>query len=163
MISCLLHQPALRRHLDDAEPLSERTTAHLKHCRRCREMFAAHSTMIKHLSAEKLEAEPTPAFLHARIMSSLERKNPEPREASRVFKWAGAFGCVALAAVLVATMRPKQAQQTGTWPVFETEIAFKATLPANPLETEIANLRADTLNAAKGLAANFLPSQLDSE
>ena len=154
MILCFFHQPALRRHLNDGGPLTPRAKAHLERCPRCREMVAAHLAIIKNLSAKREHAEGTPAFLHARVMNRIQAT---PTTADRgIPRWAGA---VAAFAIVVATLlfTPKQPTQREATLSLPTQIAFKPTLPANPLETEIESLRADTLNAAKAVAANFWP------
>jgi hypothetical protein len=81
MISCFFHQPALRRHLDDGEELSTRSNSHLQACPKCREMLAAHRTIIEHLSARRNQPPATPAFLHARIMNNLDTA-PQHRNVS---------------------------------------------------------------------------------
>lgn len=159
MISCLFHQPALRRHLDDGEPLSARAQGHLNACPHCREMVASHLAIIKNLNANRRGPIETPAFLHARVMNDI--RTTQPAKPRAVLRWATAAVVIAfLAAIAVFLMKPA-APRTASFPKIETQLAFQTLLPANPLEVEIQNLRADTLNAAKALAANFLP-QTDS-
>jgi anti-sigma factor RsiW len=161
MISCFFHQPALRRHLDDNEPLAARAQSHLDACPRCREMVAAHLAIIKNLSANRGDSIETPPFLHARVVNDLRKTQPEKPRA--VLHWATAAAAIALVSVGIAALVTKPTPpRTASFPKIETQIAFQTSLPANPLEVEIQNLRADTLNAAKALAANFLP-QTDSE
>jgi hypothetical protein len=64
---------------------------------------------------------------------------------------------VILATAIFLSLPKPVPQPPATWPDFPKRIAFKPSIPENPLETEIQNLRADTLNAAKALAASFLP------
>jgi hypothetical protein len=159
MIACLFHQPAFRRHLDDGEQLSPRAKAHLSACPKCREMLAAHHTIIGHLSARRNKPRETPPFLHARIMNNLETP---PRLS--IFRWiavAASLAVIAAAAYLMIPTPPTR--QAATWPEIPTKIAFKSSLPQNPLEQEIQNLRADTMNAAKALAATFLPESESSK
>ena len=161
MIACIFHQPALRRHLE-GETLSTRAKSHLDHCAKCREMLAAHRTIIQHLGARRSELTETPAFLHARIMNNLEAATPHDNSA--MFRWvavAASIAVIAAAAYLMMPSRPTP--QAGTWPQLPTGIAFKPSIPENPLEQEIQNLRADTLNAAKALAATFLPESESSK
>jgi hypothetical protein len=162
MIACLFHQPAFRRHLDDGERLSPRANAHLSACPKCREMLAAHRAIIGHLSARRKQSPETPPFLHARIMNNLE--TTPLQQSPAMFRWL-AFGAslaaVAAVAYLMTPTRPSQ--QSARWPDLPTKIAFKTSIPENPLEQEIQHLRADTLNAAKALAATFLPETESSK
>lgn len=122
-------------------------------------MLAAHRAIIGHLSARRVEARDTPAFLHARIMSNLQ--TPVPNGGPFALRWASAVGVAALIVAALFLSRPEPARQTvATWPAMTITPAFKQSLPENPLEAEIQNLRADTLNAARALASSFLP---DSE
>ena len=156
MISCFLHQPALRRHLDDGEELSARAKSHLQACPKCRETLAAHRTIINHLSARRNQSLDTPAFLHARIMNNLG--TAPPHQSVLVLRWVGAGVTLAILLTAIFLSLPKRVtERTATWPDLSPRTAFKPSIPENPLETEIENLRADTLNAAKALAASFLP------
>jgi predicted anti-sigma-YlaC factor YlaD len=158
MISCFLHQPALRRHLDDGHELSARTKAHLHLCLKCRELVAAHRAIIEHLSVRRSASPETPPFLHARIMNNLE--SAPRRQTVSPLRWAAATCSIAvLGAAIVLSLPKSPVPPTTTFVDLPTTIAFKTTLPENPLEQEIQNLRADTLNAAKALAATFLPEQ----
>jgi hypothetical protein len=164
MISCLFHKPALRRHLDDGEPLSGSTKAHLEHCANCRELLAVHSSIIKSLAVIPALIDPPP-FLHARVMNSLRETPTAPRRDFK-FQWAAVTCAVASITIGIALLPPKQAtrpiERAPSWPTLETQMTFNTALPENPLESEIKNLREDTLNAAKGLAATFLPASEDS-
>jgi hypothetical protein len=156
MISCFFHQPALRRHLDDGEELSSHAQSHVQACPKCREMLAAHRAIVEHLSARRNPSPATPAFLHARIMNNLEAA-PRPRNIS-ILPWAAASATIAILAAAIFLSLPKPPPQPAArWPDLPTRIAFKTSIPENPLAIEIENLRADTLNAAKALAASFLP------
>jgi hypothetical protein len=118
-------------------------------------MLAAHRAIIEHLSARHNQSQDTPAFLHARIMNNLE-KAPRAGNVS-ILRWAGVGVAVAILAAAIFLSVPRPAPQpTAMWPDLQTRIAFKPSIPKNPLETEIENLRADTMNAAKALAASFL-------
>ena len=91
------------------------------------------------------------------------RSETAPGGSERGFpRWAIASACVVLSAGMLSLLTLRQPRQTGTWPEIPTRIEFNASFPANPLETEINNLQADTLNAAKALAATFLPSAADA-
>ena len=156
MISCFLHQPAFRRHLEDNEELSAGAKSHLRACSKCREMLAAHRTIIDHLSTRRSQSPDTPAFLHARIMNNLEAA-PQ-RQSVGILRWVGAgVTLVILATVGFVSLPRRAAEPAATWPDLSPPTAFKPFIPENPLETEIENLRADTMNAAKALAASFLP------
>ena len=156
MISCLLHKPELQRYVDEGQALSGKAKAHLETCESCREMVAAHFAIVRQLKAARGEEIETPAFLHARVMSGLEAA-PASRGGLRL-GWVATVAAVIVIAVGVLQFgRTPTPRRGATWPELPTQVAFKAELPANPLETEIANLRDDTLNAAKALAANFLP------
>ncbi|HUS35084.1 MAG TPA: hypothetical protein VM680_06995 [Verrucomicrobiae bacterium] len=118
---------------------------------------------MKGLAATLEQIEPPP-FLHARVMNKL-RATPTPTSPRRdlKFQWAAATCAVALITIGIALLPPQRpAESTPSWPTLETQINFKTSLPENPLEAEIKNLREDTLNAAKGLAATFLPASEDS-
>lgn len=119
-------------------------------------MLAAHRTIIDHLSARRNQHPDTPAFLHARIMNNLETA-PQHQNASGL-RWVGAGVTVAILATAVFLSLPKQvAKPAATWPDLSPGMTFKPSIPENPLETEIQNLRDDTMNVAKALAASFLP------
>jgi hypothetical protein len=120
-------------------------------------MIAAHLAIIEHLSAKASKQAPAiPPFLHARVMRGINEPASDQRSRPS-FGWATAALVLAVAAISLIVFRERPIKQAVTWPV-PTQIAFKAKLPENPLEGEIENLRADTLNAAKGLAATFMPS-----
>ena len=68
MIRCFLLQPALRRHLNEGEPLSESTRAHLSACAECRGIVEEHRVVIARLKAP---AEVEAPFLRAHIMNSI--------------------------------------------------------------------------------------------
>jgi hypothetical protein len=163
MISCLFHNRAIRRHLDESEPLSQSTKAHIEHCATCRELLALHSSIVRGLAAIPDRIDPPP-FLHARVMNSLRKTPTAPRRDFK-FQWAAATCAVALITISIALLPLKQptlpTESAPSWPTLETQMIFKTSLPENPLESEIKNLREDTLNAAKGLAATFLPTSED--
>ena len=156
MISCLLHKPALQRYVDDGQALSAKANAHLEKCEDCREMVAAHLAIVRQLKAARGEEIETPAFLHARVMSGLE--GAPVRGGGLRLQWMGAVAAAVVVAVVVWHVgRKPTPERVASWPEVPIKVAFKAELPANPLETEIAKLREDAFNAAKALAATFLP------
>src|SRR4051794_29848262 len=141
MIFCLFHQPALRRHLDDGEPLSARAQSHLGHCRHCREMLRSHLAIIHHLSAKAGEPVDPPPFLHARVMNGLRERSSE-NQPSFALRWTMGIAVIVMAATLLAFWPLRHSsQQAASWPDVHSDITFKTTLPANPLEIEIENLR----------------------
>ena len=74
------------------------------------------------------------------------------------------IAAIAIAATLLALWPSRHSsQQAASWPDVHSDITFKATLPANPLEIEIENLRTDTRNATKALAANFMPESMSEK
>ena len=159
MIACLLHQPALRRHLDDGAPLSSRTQSHLASCGACREMVAEHRQIIAALETRRQRSVDTPHFLHSRVMAGLRKNQPNQPIPSRSFSWV--IPAVAMVAVIIASIWISQnrvPQKAASWPEFKTAFALQTTIPRNPLELEIENLRTDTLNATKALAASFTAS-----
>ena len=162
MISCLFHQSALRRHLDDGWPLSARTQSHLDKCSSCREMLEEHSAIIQRLNAKKLGSMETPAFLHTRIMNGIRADVSPSARRSPSLRWAFATVGVAVVGTLLAVVLIRPSRSPVAWPELKTQLAFKSALPANPLETEIENLRGDALNAAKALAASFLPTESEA-
>ena len=156
MISCLFHKPALQRYVDEGHALSPSANAHLERCDRCREMVAAHLAIIRQLKATRGQQIQTPTFLHARVMSGLEAAPASPHAFK--LQWIAAVAAViVIAGALVQFTRKPTPDPVASWPEVSTQVSFNASLPPNPLETEIAKLREDTLNAAKALAANFLP------
>jgi hypothetical protein len=163
MISCFFHNRAIRRHLDDGEPLSQSARDHINDCASCREFLAMHSAVVKSLTALPVEEIEAPRFLHARVMNKL-RETPTTASRNHKWQWAVATSAVALLTISIAVLPPKRSTEPApSWPELESPIALKTALPENPLESEIKNLRADTLNAAKALAANFLPAAEDSK
>ena len=162
MISSFVHNRAIRRHLDDGEPLSESAKAHLEQCANCRELLATHSLVSKGLATPPAQIE-APPFLHVHVMNGL-RETPAPPRRHPKFQWAAAMSGIALLTISIAVLPSKRpAEPTPSWPTLEAPIALKTSLPENPLESEIKNLREDTLNAAKALAATFLPDAKDSK
>jgi hypothetical protein len=158
MISCLFHQPAIRRHLGDNQPLPARAESHLAQCAHCRDLVRAHSAIIVKLANQKPANFKAPAFLHARIMNALQTPAATRSQFVPVLRWAIPTLLIAATATLLLT-RKTPPQQFVEVKIIPKQLALKATIPENPLETEIQNLCADTLNAARALAANFLPSQ----
>lgn len=155
MISCLFHSRAIRRHFDDCEPLPGRTIAHIEQCERCREHVAIHSAVVKALTAQSPRLD-GPPFLHSRVMQSLTEAPKAPVGAPK-FQWAALSCAVALVAIGIVIHPLNRPAPEPTWPDLGPKITLKTTLPENPLETEINHLRQDTFNAARALAANFLP------
>src|SRR4051794_4365647 len=107
MSFCFFHQPALRRHLDDGQPLSARAQAHLGHCRDCREMVRSHLAIIQHLSAKSGEPTGAPPFLHARVMEGLREQTRVKAQLSFAPRWAIAMAAVATIALLIAFLSPR--------------------------------------------------------
>lgn len=162
MISCFFHHRAIRRHLDDSEPLSQSTTGHVEQCADCRELLATHALVMKRLTTPPAQIE-APPFLHARVMNSL-RETPTAHRRDPNFQWAAAMFGIALLTLGIAVLPSKRpAEPTPAWPTLGAPISLKTSLPENPLESEIKNLREDTLNAAKALAATFLPDAEESK
>jgi hypothetical protein len=163
MIFCLLHQPSFRRHLDGGAALSKSAQAHVNRCPRCRAMLQSHLAIIRHLSAMNDESLATPSFLHARVMNGVRQAAPQKDKQRMLPQWGiAALGCAAVLALALLFVPRNSPMRSASWPDIHSDIAFKTTLPANPLETEIENLRMDTVNATKALAASFMLQQ-DSE
>ena len=157
MISCFLHKPALQKYVDEGQALSAKAKAHLEKCEGCREMVAAHLAIARQLKAGRGPEVETPAFLHARVMRGLEGETA-PRGGLKL-GWIGAVAAVVVIGLSISQLdRRRSGNIEVSWPELQTQLAFKAELPANPLEAEIANLRDDTVNAARALAASFLPT-----
>jgi hypothetical protein len=112
------------------------------------------------LRSQKPQAE-APPFLRIRIMNSIEAAEvAKSRACGRVRRFYAAFGLVAVAIAIAIAItvqnRPSQPQQVA----IEIPSIPKISIPAeNSLQSEMENLKADTRNAARALAANFLPSQ----
>jgi len=106
------------------------------------------------LRATKPTSEPPP-FMHARIMNSLKAPEVAKRLGVRRFFAALAFvtTIILITALIPRAQKPLQV-------AIEIPQVPKITIPPNAsLQQEMENLKADTRNAARALAANFLPSQ----
>ena len=106
------------------------------------------------LRATKPTSEPPP-FMHARIMNLIKAPEVAKRPGVRRFYAALVFvtAVVLLAALIPRAQKPQQV-------AIEIPKVPEITLPPSAsLQQEIENLKADTRNAARALAANFLPSQ----
>jgi hypothetical protein len=90
-------------------------------------------------------------------MNGLRHAEPAKDEKRVAPRWAMAIAGFGAVTVFIALMVLRDSPiQTPSWPDVHSDIAFQTTLPANPLQTEIDNLRMDTLNATKALAASFM-------
>jgi hypothetical protein len=150
MIGCLIHRATLRRHLDESQPLTAPARAHLAECPRCAGMVASHRVVISTLKNRAPQEAP---FLGARIMNGVRTASPEKKNWKPA--WALVTAALVVAAVLVNIGQPKN-------PTVVTMTIPKLELPAPmqlPIESELENLKADTRNAARALAASFLPDQ----
>lgn len=155
MIQCLLHQRALRKHIDEGTSLPAEVNAHAQTCPDCGAILKAHAA----LSGAGRPSSAEPPFLHSRIMNALAAA---PESSAPRFRWVAATAAVAVAATLaiftlqkpapaVAVAIPTTTLSASLFPKIDT------TRIENPLEQEIENLREDTRNAAQALAASFLP------
>jgi hypothetical protein len=154
MIRCLPHQRALRRRIEHGEALSEAAHQHVDACPACQ-------AELRLAGAHVLRTE-APPFLHARIMNSVRNETVSRRaELSLAWKLAPVL-VVAMAFALVMAPKDSSKRELAAKPQPWKIAAFAAPeLPQEaPLETELANLQADTVNAARALAENFLPSNL---
>jgi hypothetical protein len=150
-MKCFLHRWSLRRHLDGGGSLSSATRAHVEKCAACAELLESHHRVI---AALERPTEVEAPFLHGRIMASIRAAESAP--ARHGFSWVFAGGSLALAALFVVLTQPEKEK-----PVVSLNVpSFKfpqAKLLA--IETELENLKADTRNAARALAASFLPDK----
>lgn len=161
MIRCLFHQSALRRHLDAGAALEQSAQAHFDSCPSCRAVLEAHQSLVR----AKVSSKAPPPFLRARIMNSLRAAPAPTRNKTTAFEWALGVAMFAMFVTLSVKLSRVGSQHThaaqnsqptqAPWKIAAftpTTITFE-----QPLETELASLQADTMNAARALAANFLP------
>jgi hypothetical protein len=131
------------------------SSRHAETCPDCR----AHRRIAEALASAKIESTATPPFLHARIMHAVRSENSSRTgQLSLGWKIAPVLALVTAVVFVLLRQSPPAAveAQRHAWKIasFETPL-----LPEKaPLETELANLQTDTLNAARALAENFLPS-----
>ena len=107
------------------------------------------------LRASKPPVAEPPPYLHSRIMNSI--KAPEAAKRSGVWRFSAALAiaAVTIGAIIILNRAPETQQVAIDLPSIP-----KVTVSAeNSLQAEMENLKADTRNAARALAANFLPSQ----
>lgn len=155
MIHCLLHQRALRKHIDEGASLPAEVNAHAQTCPDCGAILKAHGA----LGRAKRPSSTEPPFLHSRIMNALATA---PEAAAPRLGWAAATAVIAAAAAIAAFTLQKPAPDVAV--AIPTAVLSAKLFPKietarieNPLEQEIENLREDTRNAAHALAASFLP------
>jgi hypothetical protein len=157
MIRCWLNSFALTRHLEEGAEISENLRAHLASCETCRATALAQREVISMLSVE-IPSVAEPPFLKARILNAVKATQPSRRPPL----WP-AWGLAAAVVVVPIFLLPRREAKVATaewkFPKLEATSGIKAVAAPLPIETEFENLKADTRNAARALAANFLPSQ----
>lgn len=149
MKTCWLYRGAIRNHLDEGRELSPAARLHARGCEACARELRTHCELLAELREKPTEAEAP--FLRARILNSLEEAPP------RRLNWAPGLALVAVVAIIFVSTRRKE--PNGAAP----DLQFKSPKVAalhEPFEQELENLRADTTNALRALAANFLPDDL---
>jgi hypothetical protein len=120
-------------------------------------MLAEHRRIIAALETRREYSTETPGFLHARVMAGIRESESAKATPGRTWGWTMPAGAAALL-VLVGSVwfSQKRVEPTAaSWPEIKTAFALEATIPRNPLEVEIENLKADTLNVTRALAASF--------
>lgn len=134
---------------------------HLQHCARCREFFEGQRAVVSGLTRKTVTVEPPP-FLRTRILNAVRQTE---RKTGRLdLRWVAATVAVALITALIVTRSEPERQPARTLnlalntDLFETKVVVQAANLENPLEAEFQNLENDTRNAARALAASFLPS-----
>lgn len=149
MKTCWLYRGAIRNHLDEGRELSAAARLHVRACEACARELETHGALMEALQEKPHQTEAP--FLRARILNALEEARP------RHLNWAPGLAFVAvIAIVFVATIR-KEPDVAAPNLQFESP---KVAALHEPFEQELQNLRADTTNALRALAANFLPDDL---
>ncbi len=160
MIRCWITRVGIQNHVEHGGIMSEKAERHMESCADCREILQSHLTLGKKLRAERPPTCEASPFLHARIMNSVAGagQNPQRSKILRIFSSVSALG---VACLLIAfwpgqkEVAPANTMASWTLPALNTPpIRVTASL-----ESELEYLKADTQNAARALAASFLPSE----
>lgn len=181
MIHCWLYQKVGFWFREDSRPLPAQVQHHVEHCASCRQNFAMHNALEGRLFAERpLAFQPTPPFLHEKIMAAIHAEKHERKMASRTAsEWFLPASALSLLALLVTLTLIKIEQPnhhaTSTAalaanhlaaletnleqsiPLSTNSVAQWTALLDDPLQTEMTSVIKDARNAALVLASNFLP------
>jgi len=156
-------------------PLSATLRKHTESCAACRHS-ARNTTALENLlmkDSQTFAARPSP-FLQRRIIDSVQNPGSVPKAAltlqTLLFRLAGPVSaCALLALVLfglsqknnVNSRQPDPVKLTMLPPVQLPIIPSIKIKVEDPLTIEMQSLVADSMNAARSLAANFLPANLE--
>lgn len=177
MIACHYYRRIIRNSLDADQSLPERAQNHIQACPHCREVYEAELGTVRALRGAPVK-ESSSAFLHARIMWSLDRgqtrevQSPWPR-----LGWAVGVAavCVIVLAVGWARQRSRtmaRARATQIAMQIDRDLSLIKKLPDGdqvgqwagkldePLETEKKLVINDAKTALNALADSFLPSKV---
>lgn len=152
MNTCWLHRRAIQNFLEGESPLPTGTQQHLDECETCAREMKDQRALIASLASKPASAEAP--FLRSRIANAIRREkqeSPPPR-------YAVALALIAIC-ICAATLLLNRPRETNI--VLEIEkprLALSGKFES-PYDKELENLRADTTNALRALAANFVPSR----
>lgn len=152
MKSCWLYRGSIRNFIEGEGALSAAAELHVRKCAECAAQIETHLEVLR--SLRRKPAQPEAPFLRARILNSLER---EPARVERRPALAFAFVAVAACVVFVVTRGRSPQAEAPTFAFEKPEIFARGNFQT-PYEKELANLRADTTNAIRALAASFIPA-----
>jgi hypothetical protein len=154
MNTCWLHRRTIRNFLEGESPLSSAAQQHIDECETCARELNEQRSLIASLTSKPAATEAP--FLRARITNSIREELFQPPQQQP--RYAVALALIAIC-ICAATLLLKRAPETKI--VLEIE---KPRLTLNgafefPYDQELNSLRADTTNALRALAANFVPSR----
>ena len=176
MITCWLYQRVVSTRLDEWPSSTGWAKSHVEYCLNCREIHRVGMAVPQRLSAgAAAERQPSPPFLHARIMRAIRaethldfRARPARRN-SPVSVAVGAASLVLLAAV-IWIYRPRTPAEHASVPTQPlADLDFKLELPGvaqmnewssaldAPLENETQLVLNDAKSALSSLKNSFLP------
>lgn len=153
MNTCWLHRRSIQNFLEGESPLSAAAQRHLEQCETCARELSEHRSLLASLSKKPAEAEAP--FLRARILNSLceEPFQPAPRH-----RYALAFALIAICLCATPLLLNRPPETKVVLEIEKPRLAVTAKFTFS-YDQELANLRADTTNALRALAANFVPSR----
>ena len=153
MNTCWLHRRAIQNFLEGEAPLSAAAQRHLDQCEACASEINEQRALISSLSTKPVEVE-TP-FLRARILNSVREDpfQPTPR-----LRYALAFALIAICFCATPLLLNRGPETKVVLEIEKPRLAVTAKFTSS-YDQELENLRADTTNALRALAANFVPSR----
>lgn len=177
MIACLYYRKIIRNSLDADQSLPEGARNHIEGCAHCREIYEAEMGTIRALRGAPVAESPSP-FLHARIMSSLDRADKKAQAHSHKPRMVWATGLAAACTILLAAIGMHQrseymarqrvariAEQINIDVALKklpdgTEVQKWAGKLDEPLQKEEKLVINDAKTALTALADNFLPPKV---